>query len=156
MISRKKCNVDTYNIFSSCRKSILKKNTYMISFQISRENKQSVDMLRSFGFYFDTVFTIFFFHNWRGEIFIILFFFSWWLTRTSLTLWIQRFCDNEITKSWKLISFCLSVVLFFQNFLFVCFFVCLGDAHIVSKKYKKSSLYGRDDAIERYSALVAP
>jgi hypothetical protein len=54
-----------------------------------------------------------------------------------------------------------------DKFLFVCcfdfsehfvclFFVCLGDAHIVSKKYKKSSLCGRDDAIERYSALVAP
>jgi len=45
----------------------------------------------------------------------------------------------------------------FSEQLFVClFFVCLGDAHIVSKKYKKSSLFGRDDAIERYSALVAP
>ena len=147
----KKCNVDIWFMVAN---QFLKKK-YLISFQISRENKQSVDMLRSFGFYFDTVFTFFFSQLARGNIHNSVFF-SWWLTRTSLTLWIQRFCDNEITKSWKLISFCLSVVLFFSE-LFVClFFVCLGDAHIVSKKYKKSSLFGRDDAIERYSALVAP
>ena len=90
-----------------------------------------------FWFLFWYSFTICFFCSQlaRGNIHN----FFWWLTRTSLTLWIQRFCDNEITKSWKLIS---SSVLFRIFVLFVCLFVSLGMRILYQKSTKNHRFLG--------------